>query len=128
MSIRGETYFRGLTMHAPAEIVYELRPEYQRFVALVGVDDTVLGRYRGLLLAQYPSVLFQVYIDDVLVAESPVLRISQGPWPFDVAIQQGSKRICLVVADAGDGNRLDIGNWAEVGFIIPNYRGPRNLP
>jgi hypothetical protein len=88
----------------------------------------ILGRNNGETLAAFPSVVFKVYVDDKLAAESPVMRISQPPWHFDVPLPEGSKRLKLEVTDAGDGPRLDQALWPESGFVIPGYDGPRNVP
>ena len=121
---RGQTYLCGITLHAPGSIVYAGKPECQRFVALAGADDGSMGKLKAQGLAQYPSMRFLVYIDDKLAAESPVMRLLQKPWPFDVPIPAGARRLKLVVDDAGDGNRLDVGCWAKAGFVSPGYKGP----
>ena len=97
-------------------------------MALAGIDDMMLGRNNGETLAAYPSVVFKVYVDEKLAAESPVMRISQPPWHLDGPLSKGSKRLKLEVTDAGDGSRLDQAQWPESGFVIPNYQGPRNVP
>jgi nicotinamidase-related amidase len=125
--MRGQTYLCGITLHAPGSIVFACKPDYQRFVALAGADDGPMGKLKAQGLAQYPSMRFQVYIDDKLAAESPVMRLLQKPWPFDVPIPTGARRLKLVVDDAGDGNRLDVGCWAKAGFVSPGYKGPRVL-
>lgn len=126
--IRETRYGRGIAQHAPASVIYEIKPPYQRFVAFAGIDDMVLGRNLGETLAAYPSVVFKVYVDEKLAAESPVMRVSQPPWHFDVPLPKGSKRLKLEVTDAGDGSRLDQALWPDSGFVIPNYQGPRNVP
>jgi len=128
LQIRETKYLRGIALHAPGSVVYEIKPQYQRFVSLAGIDDMVLSRNLGETLASYPSVVFKVYVDGKLAAESPVMRISQPPWHFDVPLPKGSKRLKLEVTDAGDGPRLDQALWPESGFVIPGYNGPRNVP
>jgi hypothetical protein len=63
-------------------------------------------------------VVFKLFIDGTLAAESPVMRISNEPWRFDVEIPPGSCRINLVCMDAGTRNILDYGNWLDAGFVI----------
>lgn len=70
---------------------------------------------------------FRVFFDGRLQAESPVMRLGQISWPFDLIIPPGAKTLRLVVTDAGNGNRLDVGDFADSGFIIPDYRGAKNL-
>jgi hypothetical protein len=98
-------------------VQYEIKPEYKRFVALAGVDENVLSQYNGRFLAMHSSVVFKIFIDGKLAAESPVMRISSEPWRFDVEIPQGSYRINLVCMDAGSRNILDHGNWLDAGFV-----------
>ena len=105
-------------MRSPANMQYELKPEYTRFVALVGVDDHMLDVDHGCLLANHPSVVFKVYIDGELVSQSPVLRISQEPWPFEVPIVRGSQRINLVAVGPGGSSPLNLANWVNVGFVM----------
>lgn len=128
LQIRETRYLRGIALHAPASVTYEIKPQYERFVSLAGIDDMVLGRNLGETLASFPSVVFKVYVDDKLAAESPVMRISAPPWYFNVALPKGSKRLKLEATDAGDGSRLDQALWPESGFVIPGYAGPRNVP
>jgi hypothetical protein len=53
-----------------------------------------------------------------LMAASPVMRISEQPWRCDVAIPAGGKRISPIATDAGDGNKEDLANWVEAGFVL----------
>ncbi|MEI6781995.1 MAG: NPCBM/NEW2 domain-containing protein [Verrucomicrobiota bacterium] len=99
---------------------YELKPEYDRFVALAGIADNMLDHDSGRNLVMHCSVVFRVFIDGQLAAESPVMRISQEPWRFDVKISPGSRFINLVCMDAGSRSLLDQGNWVEAGFMLKN--------
>ncbi|MEN9676410.1 MAG: hypothetical protein RIS76_2306 [Verrucomicrobiota bacterium] len=127
MTMRGENYFQGITLHAPGEIEFAVPPGATRFVALAGADDAPKGRFNAQFLGQHPSMTFQVLLDGRLQAESPVMRLGQVPWPFDVPIPHGAKTLRLAVTDAGNGARLDLGDFAQSGFIIPDYQGPKNL-
>lgn len=125
--LREVNYYQGITLHAPGEIEFAVPADATRFVALAGADDAPKGRFNAQFLGQYPSMTFQVFIDGRMQAESPVMRMGQVPWPFDVPIPRRAKRLRLVVTSAGDGSRLDIGDFAQSGFIIPGYNGPKNL-
>ena len=118
LRIRGQQYACGLGMRAPAYARYDVKPEYRRFVALAGVDDNLLDQDLGANIARYPSVVFKVFLDGQLAAESPVLRISQVPWRFDVPIPPGSRQIVLVCDDAGNRSPYDLGNWVKAGFVL----------
>ncbi len=118
LRLHGKEYARGMGVHAPNQLMYEIKPEYHRFVALAGVDEQILKVSNGSNVARYPSVVFKVYIDGRQAAESPVMRIAERPWRFDVAIPAGARLISLVATDAGDGNREDLANWVDAGFLI----------
>jgi hypothetical protein len=117
LRIRGKKYDSGIGVQAPNQLIYDLKPEYARFVALAGIDDHILDVSNGSNLAMHPSVIFRVFIDGEMAAESPVMRISEPAWRFDVPIPSGSKMISLVATDAGDGNKEDLGNWVDCGFV-----------
>ena len=123
LRIRGCRYAKGLGMRAPANLRLELKPTYDRFVALAGVDDNLCAGNYGRFLAMHASVVFRVFLDGRLAAESPVMRISQEPWRFDVKIPKGSRRINLVATDAGSRSACDLGNWVDAGFILKGSAG-----
>ena len=117
LRVRGQQYAGGLGMRAPAYARYDLKPEYRRFVALAGVDDHMIDRNHGANIARYPSVVFKIFLDGQLAAQSPVVRISQAPWRFDVPIPPGSRQIVLVCDDADSRSPYDLGNWVDAGFL-----------
>ncbi|ODT98189.1 MAG: hypothetical protein ABS79_06295 [Planctomycetes bacterium SCN 63-9] len=118
LRLRRQDYAKGIGVHAPCQLMYELRPEYKRFVALAGVDEHLLEVASGSNVAKYPSVVFKVFIDGREAAASPVMRVATLPWRFDVPIPANSRSISLVATDAGDGNREDLANWVDAGFVV----------
>jgi nicotinamidase-related amidase len=115
--VRGKTYEHGLGFRAPSAVQYEIKPEYKRFVALAGIDENLLKENRGRFLAMHSSVVFRLSIDGKVVAESPVMRMSQEPWRFDVEIPKGSQLMNISCMDAGSRNLVDYGNWVDAGFV-----------
>ena len=115
----GKQYDKGMGMRAPGNFLCEIKPEYERFVALAGIDENLLDRSKGALVAYEPSVRFHVFIDGELVSESPILRIGR-PWHFDVKIPKGARIINLVATDAGSRSMIDLANWVDAGFIVKN--------
>jgi hypothetical protein len=111
------TYQQGMGVHAPCELMYQVKPEYKRFVALAGVDENLVSINNGSNLAKYPSVVFKVFIDGKEAAASPVMRVLSLAWRFDVAIPEGARMISLVAMDAGDGSREDFADWVNAGFV-----------
>jgi len=118
LKVSSKVYERGMGVHAPNQLIYELKPEYDRFVALAGADEGILSVNNGSNLAMHPSMVFKIFIDGKPMAESPVMRMSEGPWRFDVRIPEHSKMISLVVTDAGNGNKEDLGDWINAGFLL----------
>jgi hypothetical protein len=104
----GTKYTKGVGVHAESEIVVDLRPDWRRFVAVVGVDDQ-----KG----NEGSVIAKVFADDEPLDHSPVLRGGKAPWPIDVAIPPGAARLRLVVTDAYDTLEGDLADWANAGFL-----------
>lgn len=116
LRIREKTYESGIGMRAPAYIRYMIKPEWKRFVALAGVDDNMLTHNLGVNIAGLPEVVFKIFIDGNLTAESPVMRISQETWRFDIPIPAESRQIVLVCDEAGERNPWNLGNWVDAGF------------
>lgn len=118
LRVRGTVYEKGVGFRAPSSLRCELKPEYDRFVALAGIADNMLDHELGRNLAMHCSVVFRVFFDGQLAAESPVMRISQEPWRFDVPIPAGGRFIHLVCMDAGSRSHYDLGNWVNAGFRL----------
>jgi hypothetical protein len=118
LKIDRQVYQRGMGVHAPCELVYELKPGFRRFVALAGADENIVSVNNGSNLAKYPSVVFKIFIDGSETATSPVMRVLSPAWRFDVEIPVGARKLSLVAMDAGDGSREDFADWANAGFIV----------
>ena len=118
LKVNRKTYDVGMGAHAPCALMYDLKPEYKRFVALAGADENLVSISNGSNLAMYPSVVFKVFIDGREAAASPVMRVLSLAWRFDVPIPEGAKVISLVAMDAGNGSREDFADWANAGFLV----------
>ncbi|MDP4212299.1 MAG: NPCBM/NEW2 domain-containing protein [Bacteroidota bacterium] len=118
LRIREKTFGNGLGMRAPAYIRFNLKPGWKRFVARAGIDDNMLDKELGRNIAMYSKIIFKIFVDGRLAAESPVMRISQEPWRFNVAIPAGSRQIVLVCDDMGNRSPYNLGNWVDAGFCM----------
>jgi hypothetical protein len=118
LRVNRKVYQRGIGVHAPCELVYELKPEYKRFVALAGADENLIRISNGSNLARYPSIVFRVFVDGKQAAESPVMRVLSPAWRFDVPIPAQASMISLVAMNAGDGSQEDFADWADAGFVV----------
>jgi hypothetical protein len=111
LAINGKPYLKGLWTHAfndqtPADIVFDISGrKYATFKATVGLDD----------LGEHGSVQFQVLVDGVKQAESPVMLPKQAH-ELSVDLNQG-KEVTLRVLNGGDGYGWDHAAWCFARFI-----------
>ncbi len=116
LRIGEQTYPDGIGVHAVSELVYDCQPEYQRFVAVAGLDEEIRSNDRS-------SVVFKVVAETPsgakTLAASPILKFGQIEfWHFDVPLPADCRRLHLWVDDAGDGINSDHADWAAAGFIV----------
>lgn len=105
ITINGKVYQKGLGVHAPSEIIYDLDGKYTRFTSDIGVDD-----YMGPSSAA--SIVFQVFADGEKLFDSGIMGATTETKNVDVNIE-GVKELKLVVTDGGNGNGSDHGDWAD---------------
>ncbi|MFW6162700.1 MAG: NPCBM/NEW2 domain-containing protein [Planctomycetota bacterium] len=107
LRIGGERFRRGMGVHAISDLVYKVKPDYERFTACIGVDDE----------KDSGSVTFEVFADDQRIFNSGTVRAADDRKNVDVAIPKGTKTLRLHVGDAGDGIGSDHADWARAGFV-----------
>jgi hypothetical protein len=108
ITLNGNTYARGLGVHAGSTQVYDLNGQYSQFLADIGVDDEVGGN---------GSVIFQVYLDNVKVYDSKTMTGSSATQSISLNVA-GKKQLKLVVTDAGNGKAYDHADWAAARLLI----------
>jgi endo-alpha-N-acetylgalactosaminidase len=110
LRLGGTLYEHGMGVNANSELEYALKPEYERFVAVIGVDDAMRTYRQG-------TVVFEIRIDDRAVFDTFVMR--PGDYTYvDLPIPPGSRKIRLLALSTRDGTVCDHGDWAEAGFIV----------
>ncbi len=109
LTIGGQTFARGLGVHARSELSYAVSGWCSAFTAQVGVDDEVGDR---------GSVVFQVYGDDRLLYDSGVLRGTDTARAVSVDLR-GVQTLRLVVTDGGNGISYDHADWASAQVACP---------
>jgi alpha-L-fucosidase len=114
LSLNGRQYANGIGLHAKAEAVFEIKPEYERFVAGAGVDD---AGWAG-------QVKVAVFGDNQLLLETPVLKGKQAPFNIDVRIPHGvdgrrPAQLRIVVTNAVEGLNSDHTDLVNAGFVVP---------
>ncbi len=102
LTIGGQTYAKGLGVHANSSVTYALNGQCSTFTATVGVDDEV---------GNLGSVAFQVFADGAKLYDSGTVRGADGAKSVNVSVA-GKKELKLVVTDAGDGLNYDHADWA----------------
>ena len=110
----GITYAKGVGVHANSELIYDLKPEYRRFVAQVGIDDKQM---------MHGTVVVKVYAGEKLLLESGLIRGGDSPWSIDVALPKMENdgkpgRLRLVVDSTSDGINQDLTDWIHAGFLL----------
>ena len=108
ISINGKVYKKGLGVHATSSITYELKGEYEIFLADLGIDDST---------CDLGSVRFEVYLDGNRVYRSSVIRYGDNPLPISVDVSN-TNQLELVVTNADiNGTSCDHANWADARLI-----------
>jgi hypothetical protein len=109
LSLQGKTYEHGISAHANAEVVYDVKPEYRRFVATVGIDDVA---------GENGNVTFQVYADGKQIAETPLLEgCTQRFWHIDCPLPKGTKQLRLTAKVGPYGGGWHMADWVNAGFV-----------
>ena len=52
LKLSGQTYTDGIGLHASGEAIYACQPEWKRFVAIVGLDDSQRTDPRASIVAK----------------------------------------------------------------------------
>ena len=101
--LNGVSYGKGLGVHAPSDIRYNLAGSCSTFTAAVGVDDEV---------GPDGSITFQVWADGLLLFDSGVMTGSSPTRTASVDLS-GKSELALIVTDGGDSINYDHGDWAD---------------
>jgi hypothetical protein len=101
LTLNGVTYAKGLGAHAPSDIRYVLG-NCSAFISDVGVDDEI---------GSIGSVVFQVYLDNVLAYDSGVMGTTTATRQINLNTT-GKSQLGLVVTDAGNTQNSDHADWA----------------
>ncbi|WP_213777059.1 NPCBM/NEW2 domain-containing protein [Caballeronia sp. dw_276] len=101
--VNGTSYRDGLTVNAPAQMVYRLGGHCSSFQSDIGLDAAAKGA---------GTVDFQVWADNVMLYDSGVINGSSPTKTVHVSLN-GYQTLRLVVTDAQDGVANDVADWAD---------------
>jgi len=104
----GRTYRRGLGVHAPSRLTWDLEPGWRTLRGQVAIDESVR------LLPYGGSVEFQVLRDGELFWSSGRLRGSGPPVAIPPVPLRGVKRLTLAVEMAENLHVADRADWLEL--------------
>jgi hypothetical protein len=108
LRVRSEVSARGIGMHAPNRIAWQLDGSDQRLFGAVGIDDSTRE------LAARGSVIFRVLCDGKEVWSSGIVRGGEAARALPAIELRGVKKLELVADDAGDGFAGDRANWLDL--------------
>jgi chitodextrinase len=103
LTLNGTTYAKGLGVHSPSEITYNLGGTYSRFRADIGIDDEVTSG---------GTVVFEVWADGQRLYQSGVLTSSSATVAVNVDVT-GKQQLRLVVTNADGRGAGDHADWAD---------------
>lgn len=115
---QNRVYEKGLALHAPSYIEYEIPSGVREFTADIGIDQASVGSELGRDLA---GVHYEVYADDVRIYTSQddyeMIKEKTGIVSIRVAIPEGTKKVRLVTVDANGDSGDDHTDWCDAKFI-----------
>jgi beta-galactosidase GanA len=103
ITLNGTTYAKGLGVHAVGDVSVFLGGNCSRFTAVAGVDDET---------GTAGSVTFGAVGDGAALTTTPTLTGGSDSAGIDVDVT-GVQQLDLIIADGGDGNGNDHGDWAN---------------
>ncbi|MBU6400944.1 MAG: NPCBM/NEW2 domain-containing protein, partial [Verrucomicrobia bacterium] len=114
LSLNGGTYAKGLGCAANTVLVYQLKGQYERFRARVGIDREVAAAH-----SPPPSAFFTVFVDGWLRFESGPMRSNTPARSINVDVRNAQMLMLRVSNnwdDDGD-NHNDHADWANASLI-----------
>ena len=103
ITLNGNTFSKGIGVHADSQVRWQLNGQCTTFSAVIGVDDEVGAN---------GSVIFQVYVDGELRFMSPTLTGSSFPWDISVNVSGGNE-LGLFVHYGWDDYAFDHADWGD---------------
>jgi hypothetical protein len=110
ISLNGKTYPKGLGVHAPSELQFDLNGNCFSFSSDIGLDDEIDSQ------SAYGTVIFKVLVDGIEKFNSGVMQQKQVQniqLDFFKLGLIGAKKLVLKVEAAADNNWFDRANWAN---------------
>ena len=103
LSLRGNSYAKGIGVNSPSLIRYRLGRACSRFQAEIGIDDETNGR---------GTAQFEVWADGTKLFDSGILTSKSASTQVDVDVS-GRRELKLFVGVGGDDYGFDHADWAN---------------
>lgn len=103
ISIQKRTYAKGLGVHAPSILIFNLNYAFKKFQFHCGIDDVTEGK---------GSVVFRVLGDQKPLYDSKRVNAFTKLEPQEIDVT-GLQVLQLIVEDGGDGKESDVADWAD---------------
>lgn len=105
--VHGSSYIDGMTVNAPAQLVYRLNGHCTTFQSDIGLDAAANGA---------GSVDYQVWADNVELYDSGIVTSATPIKTVRVNVA-GRNSLRLVVTDGQDGVTNDVADWANPSLV-----------
>ncbi len=109
LRIGNEAFKKGIGTHAPAELIYPLGGQFEKFQAMVGVNA---------LVNKTGSITIEVYVDDKLAFNSGNMGANDKGKDIDIDVR-GARELKLIVTDSGSFNLSDVADWGDARLTRP---------
>jgi alpha-galactosidase len=113
LTVNGVVYPKGLGVRADSDLYYHLGGTCRNLTVDVGVDDEVASG----------SVVFRIYRDDTLVADSGVRTAAQPALRLSADLT-GGEELRIVTTSATGEDRNDHGDWGDPRLACGPTDGP----
>jgi len=117
ISIGGRVYTRGIGTNSPSTVAFYLGGQCSQLTVDVGIDDEVV--------AADAQASFQIFADDVLVAESAVLGVDDAAVTLTADVT-GANLLRLVTDPAG-ASANDHADWAAPEIVCGGSSAPTRV-
>ncbi|MBN1846146.1 MAG: NPCBM/NEW2 domain-containing protein [Sedimentisphaerales bacterium] len=115
--LRDRLYTQGIAQTSPGRLVYAVRPDYDRFVARLGLDDRT---------GEGTTIRCAVYADQLSLFQSDPLTVKDPPLDINVAVPAGSERLILATEVIERPGRFQV-DWINLGFLQRQKNPPAGL-
>ena len=132
LQIAGKVYGKGIGTHAGSELVFDVKPEWRRFVAKVGIDDGTPKRPNATV-GFAVKVEVQTGNDEAaraaggqanIIAMGGIRTLHETPylmsncvWGINVALPPGTKKLSLTTWTSRSTPNSSHADWVDAGFL-----------